>query len=106
MIQSFAVIFVSRSCFVAFRVGVGSENGLITDYTVHEVWKINTSDPSSAEVEITWTRSLGRDDWEVSSKIVTRMQGQREHFHIQQNIEAFEGDIKVFERTESDTIPR
>ncbi len=82
------------------------ENGLITEYAVQEVWKITKGDPTSAEVEITWTRSMGRGDWEVSSKVITRMRGLKGHFEIWQNTQAFEGHERVFDRTESDTVPR
>lgn len=82
------------------------ENGLITDYAVREIWSIKKNDPTSAEVKISWARSLGRGDWSVSSNIVTRMRGSHDHFEIWQHTQVFEGKEKVFERTESETVPR
>ncbi|WP_299846612.1 CocE/NonD family hydrolase [uncultured Roseovarius sp.] len=82
------------------------ENGLITDSTVSETWSIAPDDPASAAVEIIWTRSLGRDDWEVSSKVTTRMRGAPDHFVIEQRLEAFEGDVQVVDRMMTDRVPR
>lgn len=81
-------------------------NGLITESTVSEKWEIAQDDPASAQVEIIWTRSLGRDDWEVSSRVTTRMQGKADHFVIEQHVEAYEGNMQVFDKRYSDTIPR
>ncbi|WP_306114161.1 MULTISPECIES: CocE/NonD family hydrolase [unclassified Roseovarius] len=83
-----------------------TETGLITESAVSERWEITPTDPASAQVEITWTRSLGRGDWEVSSKVVTRMRGEADAFVVHQHVEAFEGTQKVFDRQYSDTIPR
>ena len=83
-----------------------TETGLITESAVSERWEITPTDPASAQVEITWTRSLGRGDWEVSSKVVTQMRGEADAFVVHQHVEAFEGTQKVFDRQYSDTIPR
>lgn len=82
------------------------ENGLITASTVSERWEIDPADPTSARVEIIWTRSLGRGDWEVSSTVTTRMRGAADHFAVEQRLEAFENGTPVFERVFSDKIPR
>lgn len=86
------------------KMDVGS--GLITQSAVSEKWEVTRDDPTSAQVEIIWTRSLGRDDWEVSSKVTTHMRGEAENFVVDQHVEAFEGPTKVFDRHYSDTIPR
>lgn len=82
------------------------ENGLVTESAVTETWEILKDDPASAKVEIIWTRSLGRGDWEVSSKVVTRMRGEADQFVVEQQIQAFEGNQLILDRQMSDTIPR
>ena len=82
------------------------ENGLITHSTVSERWVIDRNDAASAQVEIIWTRSLGRGDWEVSSTVTTRMRGTEDSFEIEQITEAMEGADLVFTKTEIDTVPR
>ncbi len=83
-----------------------AETGLITGSTVSERWEINPDDPASAKVEIIWTRSLGRGDWEVSTQITARMRGTADSFLIEQKIEAWEGEIPVFEKQFEATVPR
>ena len=82
------------------------ENGLITESAVSETWKIDRNDPASAQARIIWTRSLGRNDWEVSSRVTMTMRADAEQFFIEKRLEAFEGEEKVLDRTENDAIPR
>ena len=82
------------------------ETGLVTESSVSEKWEVTRGDSASAKVEIIWTRSLGRDDWEVSSKVTTRMRGETDYFVVEQRLEAFEGSDRVIDRLMTDRIPR
>ena len=82
------------------------ESGLITSSKVVEHWSIRRDDPASAWAEITWWRSFGRDDWEVSSLVTTKMHGTKDDFIISQLLEVFEGETKIFEKLMEDCIPR
>lgn len=80
--------------------------GLITESKVIEHWSIQRNDPTSAEVEVTWTRGLGRGNWGVRTEIVTRMRGEVDAFAIEQEIRAWEGDTLVFEKSHKARVPR
>lgn len=82
------------------------ENGLITQNALVERWQITKGDATSAQVEINETRTLGRGEWLVRSKVTTKMRGTAEAFDIEQRLEAFEADTKVFDRTWKDHIRR
>ena len=82
------------------------ETGLITESGVSERWSIMPDDPASAEAEIIWTRSFGRGDWEVSSRVTAQMRGLRDSFEIRQRLEAWEGDALIFDRTFNERIER
>ncbi len=83
---------------------VGS--GLITQNALVERWEITKGDATSAQVEINETRTLGRGEWIVRSKVTTKMRGAAEAFVIEQHLEVFEGDEKMFEKTWCDRIAR
>lgn len=82
------------------------ESGLVSNSAVQETWNIVRGDPASANVEIIWDRGMGRGDWNVRTKIVTKMSGEADDFVIEQRIEAYEGDDLVFERILEDRVAR
>ncbi|WP_166418090.1 CocE/NonD family hydrolase [Cochlodiniinecator piscidefendens] len=82
------------------------ENGLITESAVKEVWRFVGNDPGSARAEISWSRSLGREDWEVRTNVQTEMWSEAGHFVLRQVLSAFEGDKQVFEKVFEKRIAR
>jgi len=82
------------------------ENGLITQNILVETWEITKGDAGSARVVIHETRTLGRGEWQVSSKVTTKMRGEADAFVIEQRLEAFEGDGPVFDRMWQERIAR
>jgi uncharacterized protein len=49
---------------------------------------------------------LRRGDWEVQIKARTRLSSTRQNFHLQADLEAYEGNLLVFSRHWEETIPR
>ena len=80
--------------------------GLITESKVVERWSIHRDDPVTAEVEITWTRGLGRGNWGVRTELVLRMRGEAEAFVIEEDMRAWDGDTLVFEKTRQARVER
>jgi hypothetical protein len=81
-------------------------SGLITESAMKEIWRINRNDPASAEVEMTWTRSMTRDGWEARSEVTAKMRGLKDQFVVEQSLTAWENDAQVFEKCWGDTIER
>ncbi|WP_120500029.1 CocE/NonD family hydrolase [Roseovarius sp. EL26] len=81
-------------------------SGLVTESAMTERWSIRRGDPASAEVEMAWTRSMKRDDWEASTKVVARMRGLKDTFEIEQSLTAWENDTQVFDKSWADSIER
>jgi len=82
------------------------QTGIITESAVHEQWNITRNDPASAKVTMVWTRSFGRGDWEVRTRVTARMAGQRDAFVIDQRLEAWEGATPVFDKSWHAKVPR
>lgn len=80
--------------------------GLVTDSTVSERWVIARGNPASARVEIVWTRAFGRGDWEVSSRVETRMWADQDSFVVEQTLQAWEGSERLFEKAWKEAVPR
>lgn len=81
-------------------------HGLITGDRVEEIWSIRKDDPASARVDITSEQSLGRGEWEVTTRVITSLWADADHFHIVQRIEAREKDRLVFHRSHQDSVAR
>jgi uncharacterized protein len=82
------------------------ESGLISGSAMSEIWQIGRDDPASAYAKIIWDRSLGRGDWQVSTRVTTQMWGRETNFFIKQKLEAFENDVLIFEKTMQDSVAR
>ena len=73
-------------------------HGLVTDEVARETYRIDPADPLSCRSEIHWTEQLERGEWQVRVESCTTMWSDRENFYIHAELEAFEGDTKVFTR--------
>ncbi|MGM0538029.1 MAG: CocE/NonD family hydrolase [Thermodesulfobacteriota bacterium] len=56
--------------------------------------------------ETKWERSFKRGAWEVTTKARTLLTSSPTHFHIRADLDAFEGDSRVFSRSWDEEIPR
>jgi hypothetical protein len=81
-------------------------HGLRYGARAREKYRIIDGDPLSARVTIHWTETIGRDDWSVRTETVQTMWASAESFFVRSEMEAFEGEERVFQRTWDTTVPR
>jgi hypothetical protein len=71
-----------------------------------KVYRIRSDDPLSADNLIHWTTRRARGEWRTRVESRTRMRATREHFLIDAELDAYEGDRRVFSRSWRAEIPR
>jgi hypothetical protein len=81
-------------------------HGLEIGSRVVESFTITPEDPLSARAEAAWTYRVGRGPWQTRTEGRTVMWSDRDNFHLEARLEAFEGEMLVFEKTWDETIPR
>ena len=82
------------------------DHGLVSGSVARERWAIHPDDPLCASGDTHWTQELARDGWSVRTETRSRMWSDEARFHLTMSVEAFEGDERVYERTETRTLPR
>jgi hypothetical protein len=80
--------------------------GLETDFVQSEAYRIKDDDPLSAEIDIRYTISIGRGDWQTRSETRTTMRADKTHFMLEGFLDAFEGDKQLVSRHWNERIPR
>jgi uncharacterized protein len=75
-------------------------------HTILKRFRIGETIPLSACAENEQKALLRRGDWEVQIKARTRLSSTRQNFHLQADLEAYEGNLLVFSRHWEETIPR
>ena len=83
-----------------------ANHGMVKGGRTVRTYRIHPDDPESAAVEARRTVTMARDDWRVRTEIVTSQRCDREHFHVEGRLEAFDGDKCVFSREWRDSVPR
>jgi len=63
-------------------------------------------DIGSVRGETLWERGLRRSDWSVRTITRTVLTSDITHFRIRADLDAYEGDVRVFARSWDETIPR
>ncbi len=81
-------------------------HGLEVGTVARETYSIRPDDPLSARAETHWTMTMGRGDWRVRTETRTTQWADRDSFHIEAEMEGYEGDARVFHRTWQRKIPR
>lgn len=71
-----------------------------------EIWRIHPDDPQTASGDITYGFERKRGDWSTRHNARCSMAMTRDDYLLEANLEAFEGDEPVFERTFKATVPR
>jgi uncharacterized protein len=71
-----------------------------------KIYRIRSDDPLSADNVIHWTTRRARGDWQVRVESHTRMRASREQFLIDAELDAYEGERRVFSRSWHAEIPR
>ena len=63
-------------------------------------------DPTSARAAWRWWSRRKRGDWQVAVKAKMRVSLSKRSFHIASDLEAFEGERRVFSRSWNHDVPR
>lgn len=75
-------------------------------HSMSRYFRINEYDPLCACVEIIQKTQLSRGHWSTRIQTCTRMSATQEAFYLQAELEAFEGETRVFAKTWNSTVPR
>jgi putative CocE/NonD family hydrolase len=75
-------------------------------HSVVEEFSIVQSDPLSAKAEILHDAVFRRDSWSTRVRARTRMVSDSSDFHLEAELEGFEGDQRVYHRAWSVSVPR
>jgi len=75
-------------------------------HSVVEEFSIVESNPLSAKAEILHDAVFRRDSWSTRVRTRTRMVSDSSNFHLEAELEGFEGDRRVYHRTWSVRVPR
>lgn len=81
-------------------------SGMEVDDWVRERYRVQDGDPLSLVVGISRKLALRRDDWRVRIETENEMTADDTHFHIKNNLAAYEGETCVFTTTTYKSIPR
>jgi putative CocE/NonD family hydrolase len=71
-----------------------------------EQLRITAHDPLSAQGEVRYDFALGRGTWRVRTETHSRLAVDTQHFIMHNEVEAWEGDIRVFSRSFELYVPR
>jgi len=71
-----------------------------------ERYRIHPDDPLRARVDAHWLTEVGRGDWRVATEIHQGMHADAEHFHVEAELVAREGDREVHRRKWKESFPR
>jgi putative CocE/NonD family hydrolase len=81
-------------------------HGLISGSCARERWSIHPDDPLSAKGVCQWTDELERGDIRLRTETRCEMHADANSFFLAARVEAYEGDVLVYERDIKDEIPR
>ncbi|WP_299598920.1 CocE/NonD family hydrolase [uncultured Tateyamaria sp.] len=82
------------------------DHGLVHGSIARERWDIHPDDPLSARGTCHWTDEIERDDIRLRTEAQCAMWSDTTHFHLNAKLDAFENDIRVYEREITDRVPR
>ena len=69
-------------------------------------FRIVEGDPASARATWRWWSRRKRGDWQVAVEAKMKVALSRQSFHIESDLEAFEGEQRVFSRSWNHEVPR
>ncbi|MEM9549565.1 MAG: CocE/NonD family hydrolase [Pseudomonadota bacterium] len=82
------------------------DHGLVSDTVARERWSIHPDDPLSAHGACHWTHEMAREDLRLRTETRCEMWSDATQFHLSWHLEAFENDVVVLSRQDTDSIPR
>lgn len=81
-------------------------HGLCSGETMTERWEIRPDDPQSARAVHVWEQRLSRGDWSVRTRAEAEMTGNATDLRMTARLQAWEGEVLVFERNWDDRVSR
>jgi predicted acyl esterase len=82
------------------------DTGIEHGHSAVEEFSITDSEPLSATAEILHDAVFRRDSWSTRVRTRTRMVSDSSDFHLEAELEGFEGDRRIYHRTWSVSVPR
>jgi putative CocE/NonD family hydrolase len=82
------------------------DNGLETDHCSTETFKVREGDPLSVSQHFHTVIEFRRGDWRVRVETNSLMTADASHFHLSNQMDAYEGDGRVFTKSWTKTVPR
>ena len=82
------------------------EHGLRIRSALKEDWCIDHSDVTKASADITWSRSMARDDFEASTEVKMHMHCDEKTYYITAELVANDGEDCIFTRQFEERIDR
>jgi len=79
---------------------------LVTGIHGRERYSSTGDDFASARGETEWTWRLSRGNWQIRTVTRTVLTGDADNFYVQADLDAYEGEHRVFCRTFDATVPR
>lgn len=81
-------------------------HGLVSGLHCKETYRINKDDPQSCTSTSSWTCAVSRGKWTTRSESTTTLSCDGEKFFIQANLQAFENEKIVFEKSWNESVER
>ena len=81
-------------------------HGLESGGIAREIYRIRDDDPLSARAETHWTETVGRGDWQTRIEARQEQWCDQSDFHLRAELEAFEGQERVFHRIWKRSVAR
>jgi uncharacterized protein len=82
------------------------DHGGVAGSLARERWDIHPDDPLSAHGQAHWTEVVERDGIRLRTETTCTMRSDLGFFHLSARLEAWEGEVMVYERNLSESIPR
>ena len=80
--------------------------GLEYDERGLDTFTIVEGDPLSAEARSEWRIEIGRGAWRTRIETASRLWSDAEAFYVENGVDAYEGDERVFTRVRRFSVPR
>ena len=72
-----------------------------------QTYTIKPNDPLSAHAEYEWEWEFGRgDSWQIKTLTRTELHSDEENFYLESEVTAWEHEIQIYNRTESQRFKR
>ena len=81
-------------------------NGIIYDSVITNIFSIVEGQPTSASVQCKRQIEISRGDWETRVETLSVMTSDKEHFHLTNVLDAYEGQVRVFTKSWTRKIRR